>query len=89
MKGYGQARWQRARALALKRARHKCERAGCHVIVGLRVHHRDGLGMDGPRSCDLSNLVVLCHRHHIQAHSADRMRGLEGTAVVVRNTHLG
>lgn len=89
MKGYGQARWLRARAAALKRARYTCERPGCSATAKLRVHHRDGLGMSGARACDLSNLVVLCHRHHIQAHSGDRMRGPDGTAVVVRNSHLG
>lgn len=89
MKGYGQARWQRARVAALKRARYRCERPGCTATTRLRVHHKDGLGMSGARACDPTNLVVLCHKHHIQAHKVDRVSGPEGTAVVVRNSHLG
>lgn len=89
MKGYGQARWLRARAAALSRAGYRCEAPGCSSKRSLRVHHKDGRGMDGPDACNPANLVVLCHKHHIQAHAPDRMRGPSGTAVVVRNSHLG
>lgn len=90
MRGYGNSvRWQRARTLALRRARFKCEYPGCQATVRLRVHHKDGKGMSGPLACSLTNLVVLCHRHHIQAHRVDRLRGPEGTVVVARHGHLG
>jgi 5-methylcytosine-specific restriction endonuclease McrA len=79
MRGYGQARWTRARALALQRAHHRC--ATCGGTRYLRVHHLDGLGMDGPRACDPTNLRVLCESCHRRAHA--RLMSDDERALVV------
>jgi len=64
--GYYGRRWQQARSLALARARHRCERCGARQV--LVVHHRDELGMTGPRAYDPRNHLVVCRRCHRLAH---------------------
>jgi hypothetical protein len=64
--GYGQRRWQDARSIALDQARHRCRR--CGRSDRLVVHHRDGLGMDGPRATDVRNLEVICAGCHRREH---------------------
>jgi 5-methylcytosine-specific restriction endonuclease McrA len=67
--GYSRAAWQAARAAALQRARHRCQR--CGSTDQLVVHHRDGRGPMGPRATDPANLIVLCRRHHLDQHRAE------------------
>jgi 5-methylcytosine-specific restriction endonuclease McrA len=82
MRGYGQVRWQRARAGALSRARHRCQT--CGSTTALRVHHLDGQGMTGPRATDPTNLRVLCARCHARRHVPSPY-DLDATAVVIPN----
>jgi 5-methylcytosine-specific restriction endonuclease McrA len=85
-RGYNGEDWERARALALRRAHYHC--AQCPSTQGLEVHHIDGRGPRGPRGLDQSNLVVLCHRHH-NARDRGDMRSPNATAVYIRRAHLG
>jgi len=61
-------RWERTRALALKRAGNRCSCCGARRT--LVVHHRDEQGMHGARAHDQSNLVVLCRQCHHREHGA-------------------
>ena len=66
MSSHSPAAWQRAREQALERSKGRC--AWCFQTDGLVVHHVDGKGLDGARAFDQTNLLVLCKRHHTQAH---------------------
>jgi 5-methylcytosine-specific restriction endonuclease McrA len=79
MRGYGQARWLQARALALRHGGYRC--ATCGATKNLRVHHRDGLGMTGPRATHQPNLIVQCESCHRRAHV--RMMSDDERAIVV------
>jgi hypothetical protein len=59
--GYG-AKWRRARAAALKAAGNRCE--VCGATDRLEVHHIDGGSPLEPGANTLSNLKVVCVRHH-------------------------
>jgi 5-methylcytosine-specific restriction endonuclease McrA len=59
--GYG-ASWRRARQAALDAAAHRCE--VCGSTDRLEVHHIDGRTPLDPGANALSNLQVLCLRHH-------------------------
>lgn len=60
-RGYD-ARWRRTRARKLK-ATPICEWPDC-TAPATDVHHVDGLGPNGPRGHDMTNLQSLCHAHH-------------------------
>jgi hypothetical protein len=64
--GYGERGWLDAHAIALDRARHRCQRCGRRDE--LVVRRRDGLGMDGPRAADVRNLEVICRGCHRREH---------------------
>src|SRR6516165_1709659 len=61
--GYG-ARWRRARQAALQAAGNRCEVEGCGATEGLEVHHVDGRSPLDPGANAITNLRVLCVRHH-------------------------
>jgi len=42
------------------------------------VDHIDGLGPNGPRGHDWSNLRALCHSHHSQRTARDQPGGWHG-----------
>jgi hypothetical protein len=73
--GYG-ARWRRARQAALQAAGNRCE--VCGATDGLQVHHIDGRGPLDPGANALSNLRVLCLRHHRRAEVERRRLRLRG-----------
>lgn len=53
------------REFCLKHKEERCEI--CETTEDIDVHH-----LDGDRSnCSLSNLVPLCHHHHMQIHHGD------------------
>lgn len=54
-------RW-RGLSVAYRRAHPVCER--CRLAPSEHVHHRDGLGPDGPHGMDWAGLKALCHRCH-------------------------
>lgn len=59
-------RRQTLRQVALRRAGNVCEAPGCTMAYPLQVHHVQPLSEGG--SNDLSNLIVLCPDHHVEAH---------------------
>lgn len=69
---YRTAEWRRARAAALIRAHHRCER--CGSTGQLVVHHRDGHAR-GRAAHRLSNLEVVCRRCHIAYHRPELLPG--------------
>lgn len=62
------AAWRRKSA-AIRKARPTCER--CHVAPSTHVHHKDGLGPDGPRGLEDSNLEALCTSCHSRETARD------------------
>jgi hypothetical protein len=85
----------RLRRMALQRARHRCEAAGCLNTRFLEVHHRHAVSAGG--GDDLDNLVVLCARchravHEAEQHARDDARSATGMArdlCTRRNCHPG
>lgn len=77
-KGYD-SRWQRTRAAYLY-AHPYCECEECEQLPELLrppsvdVHHLDGLGPNGPRGHDWSNLQALTKAHHSR-HTAEEQPG--------------
>jgi 5-methylcytosine-specific restriction endonuclease McrA len=69
--GYG-SQWRRARAAALDRAGHRCQ--VCGETQGLEVHHVDGRSPLDPGANAMTNLQVLCLRHHRRAEVERRRR---------------
>lgn len=62
---YRPERWKRLSARL--RASGGC--AVCGATIGTQVHHRTPLSQGGDEF-DRGNLVVLCQRHHAEAHRA-------------------
>lgn len=63
-RGYGH-RWKRTRARYL-RQHPICEHEEGCITLAVEVHHRDGLGPNGPNGHADSNLQALCSPHHSQ-----------------------
>jgi 5-methylcytosine-specific restriction protein A len=63
-RGYD-AKWRRTRA-AFLRAHPICEDPSGCIERATDVDHIDGLGPNGPRGHDPTNLKALCHPHHSQ-----------------------
>lgn len=67
-KGYD-ARWERTKRDYLAVHPH-CECDECMALPqimrpwAVEVHHKDGLGPNGPRGHDWSNLMAVTHAHH-------------------------
>ena len=61
--------WPTARARALIRASHACER--CGTTLGLHVHHREPAEGNRTWGCvhHAANLLVLCAFHHAEDHA--------------------
>jgi 5-methylcytosine-specific restriction endonuclease McrA len=63
--GYGH-RWRRFRQSILLERDRRCEECGASDVP-LELHHRDRLGMRGPRAYDAGNVQVLCVGCHRRA----------------------
>lgn len=59
----------RVRRQVLRRARYRCEAAGCGQAVFLQIHHRRPVA--GAGSAEPENLVVLCWRCHRTLHDQE------------------
>lgn len=83
-RGYD-ARWSRTRKRYL-RDHATCEDdSGCNAAA-TDVHHRDGLGPNGPRGHDPTNLQALCHAHHSQLTAREQPGGWAKREPVRRTT---
>ena len=78
-RGYD-ARWQRTRTHYL-RDHPTCECDDCLPLPPAQrppaddVHHRDGLGPNGPRGHDPTNLQAMAHVHHSRRTARDQPGG--------------
>lgn len=71
-RGYDR-RW-RATSAAYRTAHPRCQHPGCHQPA-TEVDHIDGLGPNGPRGHDWTNLRGLCKPHHSQRTARDQPGG--------------
>lgn len=70
---YSDRRWRRTRRRYL--AKHPvCEEQGCEA-ASTDVHHRDGLGHEGPAGHDEGNLEALCHPCHSKRTAEEKPSG--------------
>jgi 5-methylcytosine-specific restriction enzyme A len=69
-RGYGY-KWQRFRKQFLV-TRPLCEWPEGWGAAAVDIHHKDGLGPQGPRGFDEANLVPLCHSHHSAISARER-----------------
>jgi 5-methylcytosine-specific restriction protein A len=74
-RGYGH-RWTDL-SRAYRRAHPICEL--CNQRRSQLVHHKDGLGPNGPRGYDPSNLIAVCRKCHQGEHKKLRRLGLAPT----------
>ena len=70
------SKWKKIRAKVLKRDKNRCRHRTflifrCKETKGLQIHHRHYRYVFREEK-DLSCLVVLCKRHHEQAHKKDK-----------------
>lgn len=72
-RGYD-AQWRKTRAQFLK-THPTCQDASGCLKPATDVDHIDGLGPNGPRGYDWSNLRSLCHSHHSQRTARDQPGG--------------
>jgi hypothetical protein len=76
---YGTGAWRRARAQALERARHRCERCGRRGRKLIAHHVTDGMRPDHPNGLDPRLLRVLCYScHELVTDSRSLPRGAGG-----------
>ncbi|WP_099157279.1 HNH endonuclease [Virgibacillus ndiopensis] len=69
---YKTVAWRKARALAMERDNHLCQRCKRHKILrpAQMVHHKIEVKEDWSKRLDLDNLESLCHFCHNQIHKS-------------------
>lgn len=67
---YNSNQWKQLRDIKMVEAGYQCQACRAHGIVvpAEEVHHIVPIDVEWDKRMDPSNLVCLCHKHHMEAH---------------------